>query len=291
MESYDVEQDEILGKFDPDHHVTTRVSAAGKMEWWNTQTTAEVDGRCPVCWIRTTDCFCKTILQKRLELEPLKSDREFKILMYYHYMEIGRSANTAHLFDALCPDLSEKLIFCDLEGERKLINDIRHEYENSQPVTCVLYPSEDAILLSDWLAQRPPECKDKPVRLVALDGTYPMARRQVKYLRSCCELQNVPLPLVKLDLKDGICKSAIAGIMSQPGKDKICTFQAIVMAMRQLHLSSALCDHLTADLEDWLAHILKKKIKFGKNAAKVRAPIEGVDRAPASYLARILVSQ
>eukprot|EP01034_Spumella_vulgaris_P038102 gene38102-47019_t len=60
------------------------------------------------------------------------------------------------------------------------------------------------------MAQRPSSCKDKPVRMVALDGTYPMARRQLKYLDSCCALKGVKLPTVKLDLKDGFCKSAIA---------------------------------------------------------------------------------
>lgn len=33
------------------------------------------------------------------------------------------------------------------------------------------------------------------------------------------------LPVVKLDLEAGQCDSVLAGIMHQPGKDKICTYQ------------------------------------------------------------------
>ena len=62
---------------------------------------------------------------------------------------------------------------------------------------------------------------------VALDGTYGNAARQWKYLRQSLEQldSKVPLPVVKLDLELGRCNSAVAGIMHQPGKEKICTYQ------------------------------------------------------------------
>ena len=37
--------------------------------------------------------------------------------------------------------------------------------------------------------------------------------------------KSVKLPVVKLDLESGTCDSVLAGIMHQPGKDKICTYQ------------------------------------------------------------------
>ena len=37
--------------------------------------------------------------------------------------------------------------------------------------------------------------------------------------------RSVKLPVVKLDLESGTCDSVLAGIMHQPGKDKICTYQ------------------------------------------------------------------
>ena len=35
----------------------------------------------------------------------------------------------------------------------------------------------------------------------------------------------IKLPVVKLDLEEGQCDSVLAGIMHQPGKDKVCTYQ------------------------------------------------------------------
>ena len=85
--------------------------------------------------------------------------------MYYHYQELGRSANTAHLFEAICPTKNfEKVIFGDTKAEIQLVNDIIRETLDDEPMTCVLYPSKDAILLSDWIKQRPESCKNKPIR-------------------------------------------------------------------------------------------------------------------------------
>jgi DTW domain len=248
--------------------------------------------------------------------------------MYYHYQELGRSANTAHLYEAVCPTAKfEKVVFGDTEAEVKLVQDILTETVNEEPITCVLYPSKDAILLSDWIKQRPASCNDKPIRycdvllslplslspslfishpatlppqilrfalrftnirLVALDGTYGQANRQWKYLTHALALlaskststdtpstspgsegtlnlnpefsqvvdvegvsseiaqnkedkgeesskeeekrvlKSVKLPVVKLDLEYGTCDSVLAGIMHQPGKDKICTYQVTI---------------------------------------------------------------
>jgi hypothetical protein len=41
--------------------------------------------------------------------------------------------------------------------------------------------------------------------------------------------KSVKLPVVKLDLEYGTCDSVLAGIMHQPGKDKICTYQVIIV--------------------------------------------------------------
>ncbi len=115
--------------------------------------------------------------------------------MYYHYLELGRSANTAHVFEALCPDITDPLIFAaENDRELQLISEIKSEFEKNEPSTVILYPTPDAMFLSDWLKQRPESCKDKPVRLVALDGTYPCARRQLRYLSGCCAQNGVPTP-------------------------------------------------------------------------------------------------
>ena len=85
--------------------------------------------------------------------------------MYYHYQEIGRSANTAHLMQAVCPHTNfSHLILGDTESEIQLINEIIDENVRNEPMTCVLYPSKDAILLSEWIKQRPEKCRDMPIR-------------------------------------------------------------------------------------------------------------------------------
>jgi hypothetical protein len=96
-----------------------------------------------------------------------------QVCMYYHYQEIGRSANTAHVLEALLAtrylsiylsinilsiylyiylihslSLSrfiygyfrnfERLIFGEKERELKLINDIVYETDHNLPVTCML---------------------------------------------------------------------------------------------------------------------------------------------------------
>ena len=98
--------------------------------------------------------------------------------MYYHYQELGRSANTAHLMEAVCPSKHfERVVFGDTEAEKKLVQDIITETLNDEPVTCVLYPSRDAILLSDWIKQRPESCKNKPIRYF----NHPLALHFVRF--------------------------------------------------------------------------------------------------------------
>lgn len=99
--------------------------------------------------------------------------------------------------------------------------------------------SRGSMLLSEWMASRPLHAKSKPVRLIMLDGTFPAASRLAKYLVRCCDLRGIqPSPIVKLDLENDCCKSAIAGMMYQPGRDKICTYQATVMAMQQVQYNT-----------------------------------------------------
>ena len=106
--------------------------------------------------------------------------------------------------------------------------------------------SRGSMLLSEWMASRPDHAKSKPVRLIMLDGTFPAASRLAKYLMRCCDLRGIqPSPIVKLDLENDCCKSALAGMMYQPGRDKICTYQATVMAMQQVQYSTTSATAIT----------------------------------------------
>jgi len=75
---------------------------------------------------------------------------------------------------------------------------------------------------------------------------------------------HITLPVVKLDLPNGQCPSAILGIMKQPSGEKICSLQAVILGLSQCGLSSDISSSLLNDLSRWLDHILTAKIKKGK---------------------------
>ena len=296
-----------LERFSVQHHEKNRISYNEKMKWWENETSNE---RCRTCWLRHYDCYCTSLNKRRQHyIEQQQQGRGLQHVttcMYYHYQEMGRSANTAHLLEAICPpEQFQVVMFGDVDAEQQLVHEIHQEAVSGTPITCVLYPTRDALLLSDWIAQRPPSCRDRPIRLVALDGTYAQASRQYKHLSKSLSLlydhhrNSSPhphpanpvnpanpsdrtsdpsldpaewapsrLPVVKLDLEQGWCDSALAGIQHQPNAEKICTYQAVVMAMRQAGERPELCASLAADLDAFLTHILTKRIKFGNTTIR-----------------------
>ena len=161
-------------------------------------------------------------------------------------------------------------MFGDYVQESKLINEMYNEIQENQQQTVILYPTQNAQLLSEWMDTRPD--KNLPIRIVALDGTYSQASRQYKYLSKCLSLrsqhQNISIPVVKLDLEEGKCISAYAGIQHQPNMEKICTFQAVVLAFRQTGVNSQICENLFSDLNNWIKSMLELKIKLGKKSVK-----------------------
>lgn len=276
-----------LSNFQVDHHESVLNCYKEKMEWWRVQT--DVDkSRCKVCWLRSHQCYCETLKQKKATYDSWEPKPNVNVCMYYNPVEIARSANTAHVLEATCPGIVYSIIQGDLQKEKELMDDIEREYRDNEPQTVIMFPSKDAKLLSEWMAARPTAVSDKPVRLVMLDGTYPGATRIAKYMIKCCAVRKIPAPLVKLDLEGDSCKSAVAGMMYQPGKDKICTYQATVMAMQQAGVDPALCSSLHRDLQDWIGYILTSKVKLGKT--KPRNSMKHVmDVTPDEFVAQKLV--
>lgn len=223
------------------HHECIQKAYKEVMEWWRGE--QESGRRCGKCWLRSYDCFCKEVCEIKNSIGTFQENASIRMCIYYHYQEIGRSANTAHLYEAIynnpLPDhvksSSEVILFGDIEAEAKLIKEMNEEQESGCPLTCVLYPANSAVSLNTWLKDRPPEAQSKPVRIIVLDGTYPQADRQWRHLsRALSILHGKQLPLVKLDLdEDTIVPSALLGIQSQPGINKLCSFQAMVLALQQ----------------------------------------------------------
>ena len=58
------------------------------------------------------------------------------------------------------------------------------------------------------------------------------------------------------------------------------------MAMRQAGEDEKVCDSFAAELEGWISHILKRKIKFGKT--KIRKT-EEYSATPAAFVQKFLV--
>jgi DTW domain-containing protein YfiP len=65
-----------------------------KMTWWKGELTS--GNRCSKCWLRMRECFCYKLTQFREEIYGNKA-QNIRICIYYHFQEIGRSANTAHV--------------------------------------------------------------------------------------------------------------------------------------------------------------------------------------------------
>jgi hypothetical protein len=58
------------------------------------------------------------------------------------------------------------------------------------------------------------------------------------------------------------------------------------MAMRQSGEDASVCDSFSSDLELWISHILKRKIKFGKT--KIRKT-DDYSATPANFVLKHLV--
>lgn len=306
--------------------------------------------RCSRCWLRWYNCYCKEYLNSRQAYYEQRWQQiaqeyqiDVEIVMFYHAAELGRSANTAHIFEHLCQSITQVIIYGDQKKEEALIQriiDARDGKLGRPEYTCLLYPCNEAVSLNQWIDDRFPVVDSHPspspsssssisssfaltpavigtrplVRMIVLDGTYPRAKHMMKFFKACKQefrlddSHSLDFVQLDLDLDKGI-KSAVAGVMYQPAKDKICSYQATIMAIRQLlhimeqqqkkknHIAgeivspktgTALCKELDDDLDNWIVYILKHKIKFGKPTA--RKSLTEVDNELPEHLKDVVVS-
>ncbi len=152
------------------HHELT-VGACGKAlkEW----TDSTLKTRCKNCWLRNYDCYCNYLLSRKEEYEQFEGN----ITIYYHFLEIGRSANTIHIVDSLLPSNTTSFVFGDMEEENKFVKKIIQEQMVGKIQTCILYPCTESIPLSQFIQNN--SVSAKAINLVVLDGTYMHAPRQV----------------------------------------------------------------------------------------------------------------
>ena len=126
------------------HHEEMINSYNLKINWWRTQT--EVDcSRCRICWLRLNQCYCTSILTKRNHYKSMLDDDpaacNVEVIMYYSHQEIGRSANTAHYMQAICPYIcNTAIIHGDSVKEIALMDQIEQEFISQSPQTAILFP-------------------------------------------------------------------------------------------------------------------------------------------------------
>lgn len=197
------------------HHELTLQPAISTIKDWNIR--YPQTNRCEVCWLRNYNCFCSYFNEKAEKYHNIVSNYTqsqqlnnsnnpiIQITIYYHYKEIGRSANTMHILEALCPSLCYSIILGDIEKESQLIERIiqsqidQRNGNNYYDRIAVLYPSQDSITIPNWLKSlntlNSSNSSSQPssnlsssinyspkVELIVLDGTYPQATRLVSSL-------------------------------------------------------------------------------------------------------------
>eukprot|EP01031_Cornospumella_fuschlensis_P040948 gene40948-49948_t len=268
-----------------------------RIQWWRGETEGEKVKRCGKCWLRPYQCYCEKLIAQQEAIGEVIgpfANSQVEVVIFYTFVEVGRSANTAHIFQNLCPEICKTIIQCDSEAEDRLFSTIMQEKVQGIEKTCILFPSSSSISFSSWIAgvyatsqssghssasdASSSATQSVPsVRLIFLDGTYSGANRLASMFSKAREHYDVSLPFVHLDLEGGL-RSAMAGVMYQPAKDKICTFQAMALAIKQLAPGSQLAGMLLQFLDKWVEYLLLKAIKHGKT--KTLMSNKDVDNLP-----------
>ena len=110
----------ITPRFDVSHHEMNRRSCAAKMKWW--QGEIERGFRCSICWLRHYECYCPQFTERKQHYAETTCLQHVSVVMYYHYQELGRSANTAHVMQAVCPSNHfQVVIYGDVTAEQQLV--------------------------------------------------------------------------------------------------------------------------------------------------------------------------
>ena len=231
-----------------DHHDLTKQASQQYASKWHTLSQV-THTRCSACWLRSYECYCAHFHQMGQYVEPATIS---SIIIYFHYQELGRSTNTAHLLPIILPQLCRSIVYGDSPQEVDLVEQIMFELiAGGRKSICILYPTKECPTVTLWLQQQQQQrhkkihagCAVKSsvatieeevlegevsmaaaaggVTLVVIDGTYSQARRQVNHLdhllRATAGYQShFQLPLVKLDFDaiGGACVSSLGKSIS-----------------------------------------------------------------------------
>ena len=179
--------------------------------------------KCEQCWKPIHSCLCEQLTNIRTQAPPLEID----IIIYLSLREYRCAGNSGRLLHLLYPEATSCVIFGDAEDEIRLIQKAK-----SAPQCCILFPSDDALFLSDWLDLLSPECKGVSPRgdpmcdsskkrpaIILLDASWRCARHMVSYLHRVLP----GLPCVSLTHSGEPLRSKFHRKQSQLGR--ICTLE------------------------------------------------------------------
>ena len=108
------------------HHEKELDAYVGCKAAWETSVQ---NNRCGKCWLTKSFCYCETFREKASKYSD--GGQLTQVLLYYHFKEVGRTANTGHIFEAVAPHWCTSMVLGDLEAERNLIRTIIEEQDRS----------------------------------------------------------------------------------------------------------------------------------------------------------------
>ena len=189
--------------------------------------------RCPRCWSMKISCFCS-------ELHQINSAISWSIIM--HKRESYLSSNTGRLAKNTLPN-------CQIHLRGDLSSPLNwDEIVPSEKLTYFLFPSEDAVCLS--------ELKDKPIEklhFIVPDGSWNQAKKVHKREDKLREI-----PCVKLEEKSYISNYHCR---KQPKPNFLCTYESMGKVIEALEGKSEV-EKLEKNLRTLTTTSLKNRRHF-----------------------------
>ena len=206
----------------------------------------EESSRCQVCWHDKMYCVCSRI-ENMFRGKTFRKDVHFAL--YLHETEWLCASDDAKLLCCVAPTRTTLLVHGRPGDDAKLAK-LAAKHKGA---SCLLFPDDDAILVSDFLVKlerskanvpkdvdnNKKDCADAQqpsILIIVVDATWRRARKMMKHL-SRHVIGNVPH--IKLETDTVSCYSRT---QTQPGR--ICTVEAISLLLQEMGECSEVCSSL-----------------------------------------------
>lgn len=185
-------------------------------------------GKCERCMFKLDFCICSFMHGLREEVSlaaPYGVDVHFVVWM--HVMERRRASNTGKLLEHLLP--RSEVLCHDVPGDERRLRELVARADGR---AFVLYPSAEAVTVSDVLAAAPAVTGDSgplPFLVVLLDGTWRQANRMQR-------------PMVDLHLPHVALSTTAQSEFywrRQTQEGRICTIEAAALLLDEMGQASA----------------------------------------------------